>query len=436
MAPILTRALEQGLLHLNYRTNTLDRQFILLRRSLDGGLTSAAEEEPIITRHLEESAELNQKLIDTRAHYASKAIFDTYQHSDLRYLIGSITRNFAGGDFAVADLVRVASEEGFEDTFLFSHWLTSNNLAGYAVSIPKVTRLPDLEDGTFQYSFSMQIRNLESGPGIFTVFTMPRLNQPPVIIEGETSLEINAVMPNPPGFIQIHPYLARNRFRIIHTDFYSRTSIMDVDEHAQREPFVQESTWQPTMPQGIHVDDLDVGFSVVEPDDLEISWLKSLRERRLVPVEMDKGIAKGSVTKWGYITRPDRWYRSEGFNYWGNDYRRTVAMYFGTSSKVKASFETSLPRDGQWNMDYYLAKDWVYSLQSVRSELHLSVKTIDSFQNVHFVLDGSNHGWLRVGSFDLPTGPVTVEIKDAKKEGRTFLVVDAIRWTEASEVPD
>ena len=433
--PVLTRSLEQGLLHLNYRTNTLNTQLIQLRRSLDGNVISAAEGEPIITRHLEENAELNQKLIDMRAHYASKAIFDTYQHADLRSLIGRIVRDFAGRDFEVADLVRVANEEGFEDTFLFSQWLTHSSLAGYAVSIPKVSRLPDLEDGTFQYSFSMHIRNLESSPGIFSVFTMPPLDQPPVIIEGQTSLEINAVMPNPPGFVEIHPYMARNRFRIIHTNFYSLTSIMEVDENAQREPFVQESGWLPTTPQGIHVDDLDVGFSVVEPDDLEITWLKSLRERRLVPVETDKGLAKGSVTKWGYLTQPDRWYRSEGFNAWGNDYRRTLVMYFGTSSKVKATFETALPRDGQWNVDYYLSKDWVYSLQSGRPELQFTVKTKDLSQDIHLVLDGSNHGWLRVGSFKLPAGPVAVAIKAVEKEGRSFILADAIRWLEASQVP-
>ena len=434
--PILTRSLEQGLLHLNYRTNTLNGQLVLLRRSLDGDVISAAEEEPIITRHLEESTELNQKLIDTRAHYASKAILDMYQQADVRHLIGRILSEFVGRDFDVADLVKKASEEKFEDTFLFSHWLMSSSLAGYAVSIPKVTRFPDLEDGTFQFGLSMNIRNLEKGPGIFSVFTMPLLNQPPVIIEGETSLEINAVMPNPPGFVQIHPYMARNRFRIIQTDLFSQTSIMEVDENAQRKPFVQESTWQPTTPKGIHVDDLDVGFSVVEPDDLEITWLKSLRERRLVSVKKDKGLATGSVTKWGYLARPDRWYRSESFNAWGNDYRRTMVMYFGTSSKVKAAFETSLPRNGEWVMDYFLSKDWIYSLQTARRKLQFSVKTNDVDHNILFLLDGSNHGWLRVGSFELPAGPVTVAIKGVEKEGRVFILADAIRWTETSEVPD
>ena len=434
--PILTRSLEQSLFHLNYTTSTLGMYLIPLGRPLDDDVISAAEGEPIITRHLEESAELNQRLIDTRAHHASKTILDMYQQADVRHLIGRVVREFAERDFEVADLVREASEEKFEDTFLFSHWLTTSSLAGYAVSVPKVTRLPDLEDGTFQFSLSMKVRNLESSPGIFSVITMPPLNQPPVTIEGKSSLEINAVMPNPPGFIQIHPYVAKNRFPIFLTDLFSQASIMEIDENAKTEPFIQESDWLPITPEGIYVDDLDEGFSVVEPEDTAVTWLKSLRERRLVPIQMDKGLAKSSITKWGHLTQPDRWYRSEGSNTWGNAYRRTTALYSGTSPKVKALFETSLPHGGQWNLDYYLSKDWVFGFQYQSRELQFSVKTIDSFQNIHFVLDGSNHGWLRVGRFELPAGPVTVAIKGVEKDGRNFVLADAIRWTETSEVPD
>ena len=438
LPPVLTRSIEQcvttglDLMHLN-----AIRYVQRLNRVHNDEILTAAEEQSIVSRSLGNTPWLDQQLIDLRAHYASLALLESSDDSQLRSVIGRLVSDYSARTVEISDLLDVATSEGFHDEFLFTGWMTSESLAGYATSIPKVTRLSDLENGTPQYLVSMKIRNLEDEAGVFSVVVSPGFNLPPTQIEGETSMELNMVTPTLPSSLELNPYLARNRYPIFFYPLHLNNE--DVVEDTSHRSLIQESDWSPPAVKGIVVDDLDPGFSVVQPDRPRPSWLRSLRERRLAPLKMDNGVAKSSFalpTLWKLRYQNKRWFRGEDNYAWGNQYRRTTTNYFNEPADVKAVFSTTIPYEGNWSLDFHVSQAWVGSLDIHQPKYEFKVRSGDSQQIVYVNLNAMRWDWLRIGSFELTKGEVSVDVQHVNQDDYSLLIADAIRWMEPSQVQE
>lgn len=438
LPPVLTRSVVQCVSSgLDYMHADSVRSLIRQSRMHNDQVLSAAETHPIVSRRLGNSPSLDQRLIDLRAHHASIALLESSDNSQLRTVIGRLVSDYSGKEVEILDLSNVAKSEGFHDDFLWTGWMTSENLAGYTTSIPKVTRLEDLDDGTPQYRVSMNVRNLEEGDGVFSVFVSPGFSLPPQRIKGKRSLELNMVMSMLPSSLELNPYLSRNRSPIF---FYPlHQNIEDAVEGIDRVALVQESNWHPQSVPGIVVDDLDPGFSVVEPDRPRGSWLQSLREQRLAPIEKDNGVTMSSFTNpslWRFRYQNDRWYRAEDHYAWGNKYRQTTTNYVNKAADVKAVFNTTIPYKGDWNLDFHVSQIWVGFFELHRPKYEFTVRSGDSQETVSVNLDAMRWDWLRIGSFELTKGEVTVDVQHVDPDDYSFLFADAIRWMEPSQVPE
>lgn len=433
--PVLLRSLDLGMQYAlsPMFPTSFNRQFI--QRTIYDEVISETEATTLIQRNLAIDPELSWRLLDTRAYYASQALIDSKNHTYLRRFIGQIIEDYEGRDFDVDDLIEEVSKAGFEDEFLFTQWLVSKDLAGYVVSTPKVTRLPDLEDGTTQYRTSFNVRNQEEGTGIFTVYSMPQFSIPATRIEANSSIEVNAVTTMPSNTVQLHTYFSRNRYPIVFHDTIANIDEEQVDQVLL--PNLRKSNWKPQAQEGIIVDDLDPGFSVVEPEKSNMTWIKSLRERRESPRRMDNGIATWHYApSWvlSFTSRyQDSWSRHENPFAIGNAYRRTIATYMGTAKNVKAEFETSLPTAGIWSLDYHLSQDYTQAMDFWSPEFRFLIETNEGSNILEMNPDSSNHGWLRVGTLDLPQGAVVVELTDSNEDGTKILIADAIRWIKVSD---
>ena len=436
LPPVLTRSVVQCVSSgLDYMNASVIRSSITQSRMHNNQVLSAAEARAIVSRQLGNSPSIDERLIDLRAHYASIVLLESSENPQLSAAIGRVVSDYSGQEVKISDLAEVAKRAGFLDEFLWTDWMTSENLAGYAASTPKVSRLDDLDDGTPQYRVAMNVRNLEEGDGVFSVFVSPGFSLPPQRIKGKSSLELNMVMSMLPSSLQLNPYLARNRSPIF---FYPlHQNIEDAVEGINRVALVQESNWHPQSVPGIVVDDLDPGFSVVEPDHPRGSWLQSLRERRLAPIEKDNGVTMSSFSSpilWRLRYRNDRWYRAEDNYAWGNKYRQTTTNYVNKAADVKAVFNTTIPYKGDWNLDFHVSQIWVGFFELHRPKYEFTVRSGDSQEIVYVNLDAMRWDWLRIGSFELAKGEVTVDVQHVDPDEYSFLFADAIRWMEPSQV--
>ena len=237
---------------------------------------------------------------------------------------------------------------------------------------------------------------------------------------------------SPPREVRLETFLSQNR-RIM------RLALPEIDSEtvAPGEPFrgARPSDWTPPG-LAIVVDDLDPGFSVVQPSRT------SLR--------MDFGgdeVDRATVAEYLGDAGERRWRRQEHPDTasWGK-YRRTLTRIRAGSGEGSASFLAELPTSGTWRLSYHLPES--SASKRTRSEmsrfwrgadrlgtLNLEIKVAERRVPVGFDASTAVSGWNDLGTFELPAGPVTVVVPDVTTGD--IAVADAVRWELVSpESPD
>ena len=200
-------------------------------------------------------------------------------------------------------------------------------------------------------------------------------------------------------------------------------------------------------PNVVVVDDLDPGFSIVHSSDLEYIQSNS-------PTKHDSGSQNALVQTQYYLPefpedfRANEWHRV--MDGWGfGKYRQTLTRIKNGQGLTSAKFETSLPQLGTWRLEYYVSQthlkdlkvlDW-YGLQInterkyYAGDIVITVHNSTNESTTTFNFVGLDHGWQRVGEFDLVEDSVAVLVSDATDgtQGNT-VYADAIRWTYQSEI--
>ena len=171
-----------------------------------------------------------------------------------------------GGTFELDDFIAAMEETDPAMAPYIEHFMRGSTLPGFLASDLRVVRLADDENGQPRYQIAAHVRNDESAPGVagISLFSSESdaLQQGDVSpVPGNTSLELGVVTQSPPREVRLETYLSQNR-RI------TRLALPEIDSETitPGEPFqgARASDWLPPH-LGIVVDDLDPGFSVVQP---------------------------------------------------------------------------------------------------------------------------------------------------------------------------
>lgn len=333
-----------------------------------------------------------------------------------------------GGTFELDDFIAAMTETDPAMALYIGHFMRASTLPGFLASDLRVVRLADDENGQPRYQISVHVRNDEAAPGVagISLFSsesdaLQRGDVSPV--PGNTSLELGVVTRSPPREVRLETYLSKNRriMRLVLREIDSETIVPG-------EPFqgARASDWLPPD-LGIVVDDLDPGFSVVQPSR------KSLR-LGFGGDEEDRA----TVREYDGDAGERRWRRQEHTDTvsWGK-YRRTLTRIRAGTGEGSASFRAELPTSGTWRLSYHLPGPT--ASKRTRSDLSLFWRATDSLGTLDLEIVASERrtpvnfdatiavpGWNDLGTFELPAGPVTAVVSDATTGD--IVVADAVRW--------
>ena len=337
-----------------------------------------------------------------------------------------------GGTFELDDLMAAMAETDPAMAPYVEHFMYESALPGFLTSDLRVERLVDDESGQPRYQLSVHVRNDEDVPGVAAITFRSSDARSALaafergdssLVPGNTSLELGVVTNSPPREVRLETFLSQNR-RIL------RLALPEIDAEtiAPGDPFqgARPSEWTPPD-LGVVVDDLDPGFSVVQPPR------QSLR--------MDFGgeeFDRATVTEYQGDAGERRWRRQEHADTvsWGK-YRRTLTRIRAGSGEGAASFRAELPTSGTWRLFYHLPGS--SASKRTRSEISRFWRVADSLGTLDLRIEVAERripvsfdartavsGWNDLGAFELLVGPVTVVVSDATTGD--IAVADAVRW--------
>lgn len=329
----------------------------------------------------------------------------------------------AGATFTVQDFT--AALHTVEPTLppLIEHFFEQATLPGFMASSVRAARISDDEDGQPRYQMRVDVRNDEPAPGAVAIRWRTEPMAPPewhtsthAIVPGHESIEIGATSPAPPEEVRLQTYLSLNRRALL-------LPLQSFDHAAVLgwTPFngARASDWMPQR-DGIVVDDLDAGFSVIAPTQT-IGWARRAAE----------STPSTHIPEFGAFR--DGWRRQSSPNIvaWGK-YRHTLVRRWPGDGTALARFDAILPRAGRWRLAYHLPGDAVAErfYEWLRRDPigTLDIELVGDGVETPLPFDGRDAevGWNNLGVFDLAAGPIRVAVSD--KTSGEVIVADAIRW--------
>ena len=341
----------------------------------------------------------------------------------------SILRQRHGDGYDAADFAAAAQDADADLDALLGDWLNQAGLPGFLVSPAAVYRLRDDADGQPRYQIRLHVRNDEPHPGL--VALAPHFSGAsggrgdPVPIPGRSSAELGLVVAQAPEHFWLMPYLSLNGFPI-------PVARQDDDAESARDvaPLVgaRPSDWVPPVPDGIVVDDLDPGFSVVLGDVPRLGGQRS----RARPGTSDQDLPPYSV-------RPGTWIRAAIPGAWGK-YRRTTAGALPGDQGAVAVFEAELPEAGRWRLDFHVpeaevpmsfgsapARSW--RVFGALGPMAMRLVLGDTETRVDFDADAAEPGWNKLGQFEVgPHRAARLEV--TTQTSGEMVIADAVRWTK------
>jgi len=396
------------------------------------------------------------------------AILDGAGRERAAAMIANLLRDHRGATFTAADLDRAAEEAGLDLAALVGDFLHQTDLPGFIVSPAELERLPDDDQGTPQYQTRLFVRNGEAAPGLFRLRYAVRSpggarwdSSEPVLISGNTTVELGLVTSRPPGTMLASPYLSLNR-----REFPVELPRVDNDTISDAEPLrgTRRADWLPAFLDAgaytIVVDDLDPGFSVVT-DEAEASGLRlqgGLAGFFSPAEETDQGLPVYNL----FSGIPSTWSRYEQPLSWGR-YRRTTALVPKGDGSRRVTYSAELPEAGRWRVELH-----VPSLSpapgggEIRREVRiggdggpspaeargarvnvsfglnlgsydLELRNAGSARPIDFDAEGAGIGWAVLGDFDLAQGMVEIELSDDTTGN--VVAADAVRFVRLDNGP-
>jgi hypothetical protein len=273
------------------------------------------------------------------------------------------------------------------------------------------------------------VRNAEPADGLVRLEyrtegqepSTPRQRSAPVRVPAESAVEIGLVTAEPLGSVRIAPYLALNR-----DPFNVTLPALDAEKVVAEEPLSggRPVDWAPARDGAIVVDDLDQGFSVEETGGRGMLRVAG----RGAQADLDAGLPVAQDGSVGLRSR--RWSRMTYADAWGR-YRHTMAVVRKGAGKRSASFTTSLPASGSWEVEYHVP-GWRRGRPGAasRGTWRIVIEGGSDRHEAALDADAAGTGWNSLGRFDLDAGEVTVRVSD-ETDG-DYVQADAIRLRPVS----
>ncbi len=360
--------------------------------------------------------------------------------------ISDMRNRFAGTTYSRDDLLSVADEHSVVVHPFLTDWLTTEELPAFVVSKPTIRRIADDERGRTQYETSFAIRNASSVDGFVSVWipteeeaewsSSSPLRGITAKIDSNVSKRLNLTSAHQPHSVYVNPMLSRNRGVM-------QLSLPDgeIEEDRTALPRAEESAsdWAPDDSR-IVVDDLDPGFSVVQPDSNTqqqagvgpASWF----DTSVYLPELENGLTWGGDQSTDYFVPPGGLWGRIGDSGAYGEYRRTYAIQWDWSGKVEpylATFSAELPQESTWQLEFHMPSG-IYWLEWIgASELTAAITVEGNGEACPAELDlkQANVGWNTIGEYTLKPGEVRVTV--ARVARQLMSVADAIRWTDLNE---
>lgn len=340
-----------------------------------------------------------------------------------RWLV-AVREEFSGRTYRYEDLISMAKEHGVSVDPFLTDWLTTSQLPGFVASRGSVSSLKDSADGMRRLQISFFIRNTEPVAG----FVRPLFDSQsaPIHIGANSSKRINIVWENPPDGIdslselayQMYTGLSLNREAGL-SIYYNTSDIAD----GQERDMAEESDWVPKT-QGIIVDDLDEGFSVLQPKRMKKTTMRGWFSPPSREIENEGQLAD---LGWDHTPNSGWWNRTEQFLAYGK-HRRTIAIsrVGGNKQVHTARFAAELPRAGRWLLEFYVHSPY---WSNGRDFADFKLRIGDGSQEWEIDFDPTTFlpDWKAVGEFDLSERTVHVDVVGGKS--RSLIYADAIRWS-------
>ena len=341
-----------------------------------------------------------------------------------------LRQRHGGGTFGLGDFIAAMAETDPAMAPYIEHLMRESSLPGFLVSDLRVVRLPDPGNGEPRYQVSVHVRNDEAAPGVAGIQCRgPGAGGGQFVhVPGNTSMELGVTIPAPPLQVRVETYLSRNA-RVMRLPLPR----VDTESVVAEEPLngARASDWQPPD-IGIVVDDLDPGFSFVSPPE------RGFR----IGLSSDNDDGKQTVPEYDDAVRAPGWHRQGDpqTTAWGK-YRRTLMRILAGSGDGNATFTTELPAAGRWRLSYHLpgasaseGRDPALGIRRMDDDFgtyNLRIVAGEHARPVPFDARVAVPGWNAIGTYDLPAGPVGVEVSDATDGD--VVVADAIRWQNATD---
>ncbi len=407
---LLNHALDGGSFGVFSRFSPFSDRSEVWQRALDGSLSSL---------DFRFDGKMAAAVLDLRGGTLAQLLYDVLGAEGAGALVQRLVREHRGDVYTAEDVDALVSHP---DAPSVREWITSRECAGLLVSPAKMSRLEDDSDGTPRFHLSFHVRNEEASPGWFQIKDHFDLRYP-FGLAGVTrvppfsAVHVGLVLKEPPRGLWLHPYFSRN----------AGTVLIPLTESAPRASHdgmiigSEPSMWRPKV-EGIVVDDLSPGFSVVD----EHPWF-----------DLDRSGSRHTASD-GIVDLPSQrespgqagWARDWAPTSWGK-YRATMVHAPGGTGQRMALFLTDIVRDGRWRLDYHMP-NIPFAMGPGKSvgALEITVSGSGMAESKTLVFDASaaEPGWSALGTFDLHAGQARVALSD--RTNGTLVVADAVRWVE------
>lgn len=401
----------------------------------------------IPTRH---GAKFDLEHLLYKSRKVATAIYELHNRDALITWLKALQDIFRGRTYTLEELKTHAEDHEISIEPFITEWIQSGQPPGFIASNATVFRILDDENGQPRYQTSVDIRNTEPTAGVVSLSdsswgstwgsTWGSRNR--TIIPGLTSATLSFVTNKELEQLWLHPYYSLNRIPV---PIRTQQQIDDIVDVEPRPDFVL-SEWQPSPTDGITIDNLDSGFSVLN-QQIDARIL-----RPFGPVQWFREALSGYVGHYqnmkivdsvsGVYRTPNQWYLYRvawsGVHPFGR-HEPSFAQARANRTTGVARFSADIPENGTWELEYYwpwpkdeddrgnVRLDRSYKLiiesEQLNSEHELEVNELDL-------------GWNRVGSFELNTGVVNVDLtgevvwSNGQRLKWGNVIADAIRWVQ------
>ncbi len=348
--------------------------------------------------------------------------------------LASVRTKFEGRTYTYNDFISTAHEhEVTVDPFL-TDWLHVSDLPGYKTSLGFIRTIASGEPGS-TYETLVNVKNTQPVAGFVQIrydnrYPTPGHTQTPFVrVDAHSSKRISLVSTHILSEVEVVPAgLSLNR-RVFAVPVIDDSGSETLHEGAS--PVVEDTNWSP-QEIGYVVDDLDPGFQVLQNQPNinntvsigPLAWFSASR----LDTSMDNGLPRQTDFD---IVMSGVWKRENLEDAYG-EFRKTQATVSFRSSFPPVRFSIEIPESDTWDLEYHVPIPWKgnwYIDQRYLFEISDRVKS----HSAELDADEWVRGWNKIGTFELNSGEVHVDLIGTARQGPGSAYADAIRWIKTKD---